>query len=117
MTEAAKLCFGHSFNPVARTTFGRSLTAACELFERTTRRYDKPAFGLRSTLINGEPVRVREEVVWARPFCRLLHFKKEQPQPQPEPRLLIIAPCRATTPPCFGERSRRCSRGATSTSP
>src|SRR3954452_16958493 len=44
MTEATKLCFGHPFNPVARTTFGRSLTAACELFEHTTRRYDKPAW-------------------------------------------------------------------------
>ena len=39
MTEAAKLCFGNPFNPVAHTTFGRGVTAACELFERTTRRY------------------------------------------------------------------------------
>jgi poly(3-hydroxybutyrate) depolymerase len=37
MAEAAKLCFGNPFNPVAHTTFGRGVTAACELFERTTR--------------------------------------------------------------------------------
>jgi poly(3-hydroxybutyrate) depolymerase len=92
MTEAAKLCFGHPFNPVARTTFGRSLTATCELWERTTRHYEKPTFGLSSTVVGGEPVRASEEVVWARPFCRLLHFRKEWHQPQPEPRLLIIAP-------------------------
>jgi poly(3-hydroxybutyrate) depolymerase len=92
MTQAAKLCFGHPFNPVARTTFGRSLTATCELWERTTRHYEKPTFGLSSTVVGGEPVRASEEVVWARPFCRLLHFRKEWHQPQPEPRLLIIAP-------------------------
>src|SRR3954454_20268890 len=92
ITEAAKLCFGHPFNPVARTTFGRSLTAACELFERTTRRYDKPTFDLSPIVLDGEPVPVREEVVWARTFCNLLHFRKEVHQPRPEPRLLIVAP-------------------------
>src|SRR5215210_996340 len=92
MAEATKLCFDNPFNPLARTTFACSVTAACELFERTTRHYEKPAFGLRSTVVDGEPVRVSEEVVWARPFCRLLHFRKEWHQPQPEPRLLIVAP-------------------------
>src|SRR5918911_1672074 len=92
MAEAAKLCFGNPFNPIAHTTFGRGVTAACELFERTTRHYDKPAFGLSSTVVDGVPVRVSEEVVWARPFCNLLHFRKELHQPQPAPRLLIVAP-------------------------
>src|SRR3954451_12171033 len=92
MAEAAKLCFGNPFNPVAHTTFVRNMTAACELFERTTRHYDKPTFGLSSTLVDGVPVRVSEEVVWARPFCDLLHFRKELHQPRPAPRLLIVAP-------------------------
>src|SRR3954471_15685778 len=92
MAEAAKLCFDNPFNPVAHTAFGRNMTATCELFERTTRCYDKPAFGLSSTLVDGVPVRVCEEVVWARPFSNLLHFRKELRQPQPEPRLLLVAP-------------------------
>src|SRR3712207_343910 len=92
MAEATKLCFDNPFNPLARTSFGCSVTAACELFERTTRPYEKPTFGLSSTVVDGEPVRVSEEVVWARPFCNLLHFSKELPQPRPEPRLLIVAP-------------------------
>src|SRR3954463_16288800 len=92
MAEAAKLCFDNPFNPVAHTAFGRNMTAACELFERTTRRYEKPAFSLSSTLVDGVPVRVCEEVVWARPFCNLLHFRKELHHPQPAPRLLIVAP-------------------------
>ncbi len=48
MAEAAKLCFDNPFNPLARTTFGCSVTAACDLFERTTRPYEKPTFGLRA---------------------------------------------------------------------
>src|SRR5215204_4617047 len=92
MTEATKLCFDNPFNPVTHTAFGRSVTAACELFERTTRRYQKPTFGLSSTVIDGKAVRINEEVVWAWPFCNLLHFRKELLQPEPEPRLLIVAP-------------------------
>jgi poly(3-hydroxybutyrate) depolymerase len=92
MTEATKLCFDNPFNPVTYTAFGRSVTAACELFERTTRRYQKPTFGLSSTVIDGKAVRINEEVVWAWPFCNLLHFRKELHQLQPEPRLLIVAP-------------------------
>ena len=92
IAEAAKLCFDNPFNPVARTMLGRSVTAACELFERTTRRYQKPAFGLNSIVVDHASVTVSEEVVWARPFCNLLHFRKELHQPRPEPRLLIVAP-------------------------
>src|SRR3954467_9220933 len=92
MAEATKLCFDNPFNPLARTTFGCGVTAACELFERTTRPYGKPIFGLNSIVVDGEPVPVSEEVVWARPFCNLLHFRKELRQPQPEPRLLLVAP-------------------------
>ena len=38
-------------------------------------------------------VAVREEVVWERPFCRLLHFDKALPPATPaQPKLLIVAP-------------------------
>ena len=33
-------------NPLTETPYGRTVTAACELFERTTRRYGKPSFRL-----------------------------------------------------------------------
>src|SRR5215213_4212643 len=92
IAEATKLCFDSPFNPLACTLPGRSVTAACELFERATRRYQKPVFGLSSTIVDRGPVQVSEEVVWARPFCNLLHFRKELLQPEPEPRLLIVAP-------------------------
>src|ERR671926_69376 len=74
--DVTRLYFRNPLNPVAHTTFGRSMAAACELFERTTRRYGKPAFGIETTSVGPEPVPVREQVVWERPFCRLLHFEK-----------------------------------------
>ncbi|MGD9867054.1 MAG: polyhydroxyalkanoate depolymerase [Hyphomicrobiales bacterium] len=81
-------------NPASYTTWGRSISAACELFERATRRYGKPEFGIDSTLVGGERVAVHEEVVWQRPFCKLLHFRREMPanhKGDTDP-LLIVAP-------------------------
>ena len=40
------------------TPFGRSVAAAAELFERTTRRYGKPEFGITSTEVDGKPIAV-----------------------------------------------------------
>lgn len=73
---------------------GRSLAASAKCFERLTRRYDKPAFGLATTAVNGKIVPIVERVAWERPFCKLLHFEKQFAAASPEPRqkLLIVAP-------------------------
>src|SRR5918911_464909 len=91
-TDVARLQLRNPLNPVSHTPFGRGVAAACELFERLTRRYGKPAFGLDATFVDGERVAVREQVVWERPFCQLLRFEKQSPEPRREPRLLIVAP-------------------------
>ena len=44
--DAGKLFYESPLNPLSRTSFGRSMAASFELFERTTRRYAKPAFDL-----------------------------------------------------------------------
>ncbi|SPZ37053.1 putative intracellular PHB depolymerase [Agrobacterium tumefaciens] len=80
-------------NPLSSTAFGRSLDAGFEVFERLTRRYVKPEFGLATTIVDGETVDVAEETVWSRPFCNLVHFKKEiDPARRPEPKVLLVAP-------------------------
>jgi poly(3-hydroxybutyrate) depolymerase len=71
VAEATRLVFSSPFNPLAYTLYGRSVAAACELFERTTRRYVKPAFGV-TVAAGGEPIPVSERVVWSRPFCRVV---------------------------------------------
>jgi poly(3-hydroxybutyrate) depolymerase len=82
------------FNPLRHTPVGRSAAAACEVFERTTRRYDKPSFGITATQTDQGAVHVTEDVVWRRPFCRLIHFKRHFPERRPasDPRVLLVAP-------------------------
>jgi poly(3-hydroxybutyrate) depolymerase len=82
------------FNPLSYTNIGRNAAAAAELLERTTRRYRKPTFGLTRTMVKGQAVSVAEETVWRKPFCDLIHFRKQMSPgaAQSEPRLLIVAP-------------------------
>ena len=72
----------------------RRRAAAFELFERTTRRYSQPEWGIDSTLVGGERVAVHIKPVWERPFCRLLRFERalEHAPKRPQPKLLIVAP-------------------------
>ncbi len=93
ISDASRFVFANPFNPLAATPFGKNIAAAAELFERITRRYGKPAFGLAQTVVGGVSVAVREEVVWQRPFCSLLHFVREGVKlRRPQPRVLIVAP-------------------------
>jgi len=92
--NSTRLFMRNPFNPLSYTNIGRNAAAAAELLERTTRRYKKPAFGLTQTLVKGQQVPVTEEIVWRKPLCDLIHFKKQFPagEEPSEPRLLIVAP-------------------------
>ncbi|WP_313556891.1 polyhydroxyalkanoate depolymerase [Agrobacterium cavarae] len=80
-------------NPLSNTAFGRSLDAGFEVFERLTRRYGKPEFGISSADIDGKAVDVVEEVVWTKPFCRLIHFNRSLPEERPaDPKIVLVAP-------------------------
>ncbi|EKF41676.1 polyhydroxyalkanoate depolymerase [Nitratireductor indicus] len=91
--DAVRLFYSNPLNPMAQTYLGRTLAAGAELFERTTRRYTKPAFGLTETNVNGVRVAVHEEIVWKKPFCQLLHFKRDLPEgARRGPSILMVAP-------------------------
>ena len=92
--DAGRMFFNNPFNPLTHTRFGRHAAAACEVFERTTRRYPKPKFGIKTTVVDGVSVPVHENVVWQRPFCRLIHFVREIPAKRAarDPRILLVAP-------------------------
>jgi poly(3-hydroxybutyrate) depolymerase len=93
VSDATHLLFKNPVNPLTYTPFGRTMAASAELFERTTRRYGKPAFGLPTTLVGGERVAVQERVVWERPFCKLVYFERAlRPQQQTGPKVLMVAP-------------------------
>ena len=82
--------FSSPWVPLAYTRFGRALAAVGELAERGTRRYEKPEFGIASTVIDGVTVAVREERALRTDFCDLLHFAHEGRAGGP--RVLLVAP-------------------------
>jgi poly(3-hydroxybutyrate) depolymerase len=92
--DATKLFFKNPANPLSHTTYGKTVAAACELFERSTRRYAKPDWNIDSTTVGGVQVPVHISTQWERPFCRLLHFKRifDRAPSRPQPKLLIVAP-------------------------
>ena len=79
-------------NPLASTQIGRSWAASLELFERTTRRFGKPEFDIRDTIVDDELVPVEETVVFTKPFCKLLNFRKAWDGKTPQHKMLIVAP-------------------------
>ncbi len=83
----------HTANPFATSQFGRTAAAGLSMFERATRRYEKPQFNVLSTQVAGNEVAIYENVVWQTPFCKLLHFSKDiEAKINPQTQLLIVAP-------------------------
>jgi poly(3-hydroxybutyrate) depolymerase len=79
------------FNPVRQTPIGRVAAAVLDSFEHTTRRFGKPRFGHDTTLIDGAPVAVTEDVVHSRVWGNLKRFRRAAHRPD-DPKLLIVAP-------------------------
>lgn len=76
--------------PINHTQFGRTMGAGIEMLERATRRFERPEFGLDHTKIDGKKVKVTEEVILDKPFCKLLHFKRKTNRN--DPKVLVCAP-------------------------
>jgi poly(3-hydroxybutyrate) depolymerase len=93
VSDFARTWLESPINPLSYTAAGRNLAASANIFERLTRRYGKPAFGLPATTISGKIVPIVERVVWERPFCQLLRFERQfHGAAPPQPKLLIVAP-------------------------
>ena len=91
-TDATALMFQNPANPLTYTEYGRTMAAACEMFERVTRRYGKPAFGFKDTVVEGLRAAVTERVVWEKPFCRVIAFDRDHPSAASQPKVLMVAP-------------------------
>lgn len=80
--------------PMANSALARNVSAAIEVFERTTREYDKPVFGIDTTNVDGTDVSVSEDIVWRKPFCNLIHFKRAigKERSALDPKVLLVAP-------------------------
>ncbi|MEL6225782.1 MAG: polyhydroxyalkanoate depolymerase [Pseudomonadota bacterium] len=82
------------FNPFHWTPMARQIAAACDVFESITRRYGKPEWGIDTTKIYGLEVPVEEDTVLAKPFCNLVHFKRDSSVMgrRNDPKVLVVAP-------------------------
>jgi poly(3-hydroxybutyrate) depolymerase len=93
--QATSQLLSSPYNPLAYTPFSRRLAAGYDLLHRLGKRYEKPEFGLHSTMIDGIEVAVREQVVVDKPFCKLLHFKRAigpGDGGRTDPTVLVVAP-------------------------
>jgi poly(3-hydroxybutyrate) depolymerase len=79
-------------NPLASTPFGKQAKASLAMFERLTRRYPKPNFNITQCVVAGETAEVVEEVVWQKPFCNLVHFRKADAAAKSQKKILMVAP-------------------------
>jgi poly(3-hydroxybutyrate) depolymerase len=90
--EAQKQFWQKAYPQWTDMPFGKETNASYGIFERMTRRYVKAPFGISSIQSGNDTVVVSEEVVWQKPFCRLLHFRKHSVDLAKQPKLLIVAP-------------------------
>ena len=97
VNDATQIYLNSALNVFGPTPMSRAMAAAGEMFERATRRYKKPSFGLATTVVDGKTADIREEFVLNKPFCNLLHFRREidgvaiAPSAA-HPKVLICAP-------------------------
>lgn len=69
--------------------------ASYDVFERLTRHYAKPKFGIKEVEIDGHTAQIKERHVVRKPFCQLKHFEKtcqSEPAITAQPRVLLVAP-------------------------
>lgn len=94
--EAARGWYGHPFSPLAYSPISRRIAASTDLFLRVTQRYEKPAWGIDRTTVDGKSVAVEEVTELDKPFCRLVHFRRaltgRGSARRQDPRVLLVAP-------------------------
>jgi poly(3-hydroxybutyrate) depolymerase len=93
--QATSELFSSPYSPLAYTPMSRRLAAGYDVLHRLGKRYEKPRFGLDTARVNDAEVPVVEDVDVDKPFCRLLHFRRELPPKRrraADPRVLVVAP-------------------------
>jgi poly(3-hydroxybutyrate) depolymerase len=90
--------YSHPLSPFAQAPGSQRMAAGFDLVHRLTKEYEKPAFGITSVKVDSVDVAVQEQVIEAKPFCRLLRFKRYTDNAQmlermrAQPIVLVVAP-------------------------
>ncbi len=91
MAQAVNMWATNPLLPSTHTGLGRTVAAGTDVFERVTRKYPKPEFGLTDTVVDGHLVDVRERVVESKPFGDLIHFERDVRTERDDPAVLVVA--------------------------
>ncbi len=82
-------------NPLSYSQMGPIMASALDVFAHASAPRGKPAFELTRAMVEGEEVRVVEEVVLRKPFGQLKRFRRvraDGSEVTGQPRLLMVAP-------------------------
>ncbi len=94
--ETSAKLFSDPVSPLAHAPFAQRIAAGYELLYRLGKDYEKPEFQIESTEINGKTVGIVEKIAETKPFCRLIHFRKDLDSKQyaalKQPTVLLVAP-------------------------
>jgi poly(3-hydroxybutyrate) depolymerase len=94
--DASSKLFSNPVSPFAHTPFSQRIAAGYELMYRLGKDYEKPAFGIDTVTIKDEAVGIVEHAAVTKPFCKLVHFKKDLPEAAfaalAQPTVLLVAP-------------------------
>jgi poly(3-hydroxybutyrate) depolymerase len=91
--EASSKLFTNPVSPFAHTPFAQKIAAGYELMFRLGKDYEKPSFGIPSVEIDGQRVSIIEDIALEKPFCKLLHFRKDSGKAHAnQPKILLVAP-------------------------
>ena len=98
LAEAGARMFTARSSWLANLPGAARLAAGYELLYRIGKDYEKPEFGIHSVETQGVRIPVVEQVAMARPFCRLLRFKRFSDDARiidglkQDPVVLVVAP-------------------------
>jgi len=96
--SASSKLYNHPLSPFAHTPMAQRISAGFDLIHRLAKEYEKPQFEITSAVVDGTQVAVQEQVALAKPFCRLLRFKRftdDAPvlaHMKAQPTVLVVAP-------------------------
>ncbi|WP_294636897.1 polyhydroxyalkanoate depolymerase [uncultured Aquabacterium sp.] len=96
--SAASKLYSHPLSPMAHLPIAQRVAAGFDLVHRLTKEYEKPEFDINKVNVHGTDVVIQEQVVEAKPFCRLLRFKrftddgKLLDKLRAQPSVLVVAP-------------------------
>ncbi|MDI1348250.1 polyhydroxyalkanoate depolymerase [Aquabacterium sp.] len=96
--SAASKLYSNPLSALAQIPSAHRVSAGFDLMHRLTKEYEKPEFGINKVNVDGAEVVIQEQVVEAKPFCRLIRFKRFTDngalldKMRHQPSVLVVAP-------------------------